>query len=198
MKKLITILCCSFFAQGAYADDTCLSLQFYKFVDRGIDAYFFKYVFKQHAFADGKLDLVIEQEVDNPNRDSSTSAPVEIRQVTFGRGNSTNKEAKTCFFQPLAFAQGGLGKEYWGWHMLWSETTSSQTGGLYYARMDGKAWVSSLPKRLTKLAPINPQFKLDKDTIIVTWQQTENGATANMQATSNDEGRSWDTALATH
>jgi hypothetical protein len=79
--------------------------------------------------------------------------------------------------------------------MLWSENLSNaKTGGLFYARMDGEAWVSSNPKLLTKLAAINPQFKLEKDTITVTWQQVENGFTANMQALSSDEGRSWDVA----
>jgi hypothetical protein len=197
MKRLIIILWCGLFAQSVYADNTCPSLQAYQSVDRGVDAYFLKYVFKQYTFADGKLDLVIEQEQDSPIRSSSVDAPVEIRRVTFGRGNLSNNEAtKACFFQPLAFAQGGLGKEYWGWHMLWSEATGLQTGGLYYARMDGKAWVSSLPKRLTKFAAIKPQFKLENQTITVTWHQLENAAAANMQAISSDEGRSWDIAPA--
>jgi hypothetical protein len=91
----------------------------------------------------------------------------------------------------LAFAQGGQNEQYWGWHLLWAEPQ-----GLFYARMDGEAWVSSNPKRLSKLVPINPQFKLDGQNIIVTWQQVENGVTANMQALSSDEGRSWDISVA--
>ena len=120
----------------------------------------------------------------------NVNLPAQIQRVTFNRGQAE----LACYFKPLAFAQGGDGINYWGWHMLWTEPHSLQTGGLFYARMDGEAWVSSNPKRLTKLVPINPQFKLDKEMITVTWQQTENGATSNIQATSNDEGRSWDIA----
>ena len=120
----------------------------------------------------------------------NVNLPAQIKQVTFNRG----KNEKSCYFKPLAFAQGGDGTNYWGWHMLWIEPHNLQTGGLFYARMDGEAWVSSNPKHLTKLVPINPQFKLDKGMITVTWQQTESGVTSNMQATSNDEGRSWDIA----
>ena len=113
----------------------------------------------------------------------NVNLPAQIQRVTFNRG----QEASGCYFKPLAFSQGGAGKSFWGWHMLWAEAGS----GLFYARMDGEAWVSSNPKRLSKLAPINPQFKLENQAITVTWQQTENGTTANMQAISSDEGRSW-------
>ena len=113
----------------------------------------------------------------------NVNLPAQIQRVTFNRGNNE----KSCYFKPLAFVQGGEGKQYWGWHMLWAEPV-----GLFYARMDGEAWVSSKPKRFSKLAAINPQFKLEKDIVTVTWQQTENGVTANMQALSSDEGRSWD------
>lgn len=112
----------------------------------------------------------------------NVNLPAQIKQVTFGRG----QVQPACYFKPLAFEQGGD----WGWHMLWVEAS----GGLFYARMDGEAWVSSNPKRLTKLAAINPQFKLENQTITITWQQVESGVTANMQALSSDEGRSWDVA----
>lgn len=131
---------------------------------------------------------------DNDARDlailvHNVNLPAQIKRVTFNRGQAD----PACYFKPLAFVQGGENEQYWGWHLLWQEgAKNSPTQGLFYARMDGEAWVSSNPKRLTKLAPINPQFKLDKETITVIWQQTENDVTANMQATSSDEGRSWE------
>jgi hypothetical protein len=120
----------------------------------------------------------------------NVNLPAQIKQVTFNRGQAQ----PTCYFKPLAFAQGGEGEQYWGWHLLWAEQPNLQTSGLFYARMDGEAWVSSNPKNLTKLIAINPKFKLDNQTISITWQQVENGITATMQALSNDEGRSWDIA----
>ena len=118
----------------------------------------------------------------------NVNLPAQIKRVTFGRGLTQ----PACYFKPLAFVQGGEAEKFWGWHLLWAESPILQAGGLFYARMDGEAWVSSNPKRFTKLAPINPQFKLEKDAVTVTWQQVENGVTANMQAISSDEGRSWD------
>jgi len=137
-----------------------------------------RFTFTQFGFDKDARDLAII--VHNVN------LPAQIKRVTFNRGNNE----KSCYFNPLAFEQGGENEHYWGWHMLWAEAGN----GLFYARMDGEAWVSSNPKILTKLNANNPQFKLDKDTIIVTWQQIENGVTTNMQATSSDEGRSWDVA----
>ena len=114
----------------------------------------------------------------------NVNLPAQIKRVTFGRGQTK----PACYFKPLAFVQGGEAEKFWGWHLLWAESSS----GLYYARMDGEAWVSSNPKRFTKLAPINPKFKLEKDIVTITWQQVENGLTVSMQAISSDEGRSWD------
>ena len=118
----------------------------------------------------------------------NVNLPAQIKRVTFGRGQTK----PACYFKPLAFVQGGEAEKFWGWHLLWAEPPILQTGGLFYARMDGEAWVSSNPKRFTKLAPINPKFKLEKDIFTITWQQVENGLVVNMQAISNDEGRSWD------
>ncbi len=132
-----------------------------------------RFTLTQFGFDAGARDLAIM--VHNVN------LPAQIQRVTFNRG----QETPNCYFKPLAFAQGGD----WGWHMLWVEPV-----GLFYARMDGEAWVSSNPKRFTKLVALNPQFKLDGQNIIVTWQQVENGTTANLQALSSDEGRSWDIA----
>ena len=142
-----------------------------------------RYSFTQFGFDDASVtasDLAII--VHNVN------LPAQIKRVTFGRGQAQ----LACYFKPLAFAQGGEAEKFWGWHLLWAEPPILQTGGLFYARMDGEAWVSSNPKRFTKLAPINPQFKLEQDTVTVIWQQVENGLAVSMQAVSSDEGRSWD------
>jgi hypothetical protein len=176
MKQLLIFIFCGFFWHQVYAEQSCGVLTATKrdgsVASRG------EYIFSQNVFADGKLDLAIEQPQSN--------ASAELRRVTFGRGGDTK-----CYFQPLAFVQGGQNEQYWGWHLLWAEPQ-----GLFYARMDGEAWVSSNPKRLSKLAPIDVKFKLDGSNIFVIWQQVENGVTANMQALSSDEGRSWDISVA--
>ncbi len=186
MSKFLTVFFYSFFTHSVFAVENCDALQPQGLSPQNIpaqagcsclkannDETHSAYIFKQYAFEKGQ-DLVILEPTNSPH--------VEVRRVTFGRGNASTN----CFFQPLAFTQGGEGEKFWGWHMLWAEPV-----GLYYVRMDGKAWVASNPKRLTKLVAINPQFKLNGQTIIVTWQQVENAVTSNMQALSSDEGRSW-------
>jgi hypothetical protein len=173
MKKLLLIaLCLSLNAQAH--EGLCDKIEAVK---KNNQQQLERFILTQFGFEHNARDLAIL--VHNVN------LPAEIKRATFNRG----QETPSCYFQPLAFAQGGEGEQYWGWHMLWAEPV-----GLFYARMDGEAWVSSNPKRFTKLVALNPQFKLDGQNIIVTWQQVENGVTANLQAISSDEGRSWDIA----
>ncbi len=178
MKQLSILIFCSLLWHNVYAEKKCDAINVSK--TEGSVASQGEYTFTQQAFAtqksgEAELDLVILQ--------TQANAPAELRRVTFARSGTS----EPCYFQPLAFMQGGTSTQFWGWHLLWAETT-----GLFYARMDGEAWVSSLPKRFTKLAAVNPQFKLDGQHITVTWQQVENGITANIQAVSSDEGRSWE------
>lgn len=185
MKKVSIILYCSFalsaFIQNTYAADNCPVLKANK-IGASVEIYK-EYTLGEHAFKDGQTELAISE-----TRKKSLSDAVQAagKQVTFNR----NQAKASCFFTPIAFVQGGMRQDYWGWHILWSE----RSGGLFYARMDGEAWVSSSPKMLTKFAPTNPQFSLHSQSIIITWQQTENGVTSNMQAFSSDEGRSWEIA----
>ena len=137
---------------------------------------------------------------DNDARDlaiivHNVSLPATIKRVTFNRG----KLKPNCFFKPVAFAQGGQNSQiqadqFWGWHILWTEASENLPQGLFYARMDGEAWVSSNTKVLTKLAAINPQFNQQNQIISITWQQLEGGVTVSMHALSVDEGRSWEIA----
>lgn len=127
----------------------------------------------------GKLELVMA---------NVKQTPFDVKQITF-----SNDEAISKCTTPIALEQGGQ----WGWHVLWSESMvqnkePEKLSGLFYARMDGESWVSSPSKRLSKYSPINPRFWLDNQNITVTWQQRESDFTANMQAVSKDEGRTWE------
>jgi hypothetical protein len=178
MKNLMIISFCSFvlsvFGQTVFAAENCVTLKANK-VGASVEIYR-EYAFGEHNFKDGQIELAISE--------TRKKTLPDAAQVTFNR-NTANA---SCFFTPIAFVQGGMREDYWGWHMMWAESS----GGLFYARMDGEAWVSSPTKSLTKLTAINPQFSVHSQSIIVTWQQVENGATANMQAVSSDEGRSWE------
>ncbi len=177
MKKFLSALLGLLLMQNASAQAECAALKANK-VGASVEIYR-EYAFGEHRFKDGQIELAISE--------TRKKNLLDAAQVTFNR----NHTKANCFFSPIAFVQGGARENYWGWHLLWAEAG----GGLFYARIDGVAWVSSLPKPLSNLSPINPQFKLENQLITVTWQQVENGLTANMQAISSDEGRSWNIAF---
>ena len=167
-----------FFAQTIYADATINNAHCTALTANKANTQF---TLIQQTLPDTSPNLVIAERPEN--------LPTKIHQVTFG-GNPIKTPQNACLFTPLAFKQGGVDTNFWGWHLLWS-----QSDGLFYARMDGEAWVSSVPKRLSKLAPSNTQFKQVGDSITITWQQTEDGLSTNMQALSSDEGRSWEISI---
>ena len=176
MKSILSFLLC-LFIQFVHADSSALSSHFHCTASTAHKSSS-QFTLIQHTLADNSQELVIAEHAEN--------MPTQIHQVTFGRNSAKSPLPNACFFTPLALKQGGVEASFWGWHLLWSEPS-----GLFYARMDGEAWVSSVPKRLSKLEVSNTQFKQDNDTIMITWQQTENEITANMRAVSTDEGRSW-------
>jgi len=83
----------------------------------------------QQQFEDGVFDLVMAPVINDGSR--------PVVRLSFGG----SKEAK-CHFPELSVLKGGE----WGWHVAWA---SSAKQGVYYARVDGEAWVSSLPKKIT-------------------------------------------------
>jgi hypothetical protein len=115
-------------------------------------------------------------------------SPFDVKQITYSNDETISKR-----ITPIALQQGGQ----WGWHVFWNESVahnkeSEKLSGFFYGRIDGESWVSSPPKRLSNYSPINPKFSLDNQKIIVTWQQENRDFTANMQAVSQDEGRTWE------
>lgn len=123
------------------------------------DSHGVKLTFSQHAFENDAYDLVIAQ------------SPDDIKRVTF-------EHAKTCTYQALAIAEG-VG---WGWHLAWADAKA-----VYIARMDGEAWVSSVPKKIAAENTRELRFTQNAGLLTLNWQA--GGASYSMQ--SGDEGRSW-------
>ena len=119
-----------------------------------------KFTFWQHAFENGARDLAM-----------SPSPATDIKRLTFNH-------TRGCVYQMLTIAEG-LG---WGWHLAWADTQN-----IYYARMDGEAWVSSVPKKIVAENARDLRFSQDKNVLMLNWQATD-GA---YQMQSDDEGRSW-------
>lgn len=118
-----------------------------------------------HEFGPGKHDLALGAE----------SGSAEIKRVSF----SAKEDA--CAYRPLAIERGGD----WGWHLVWSE----QNSGVFYARMDGEAWVSSPRKSIAPLPVREVEFKVSGQHLIIRWHDD---TSQRFSRTSQDEGRSWD------
>lgn len=102
--------------------------------------------------------------------------------VTFYQSDTLPKQlSEACAMTPIALVQGGD----WGWHVLWQSLQ-----GIYYARVDGEAWVSSVPKLLSKSQAVDVNMQVDKTTVTVQWKTTTNPEIT-QRAVSMDEGRSW-------
>ena len=123
----------------------------------------------QHIFADGVHDLVMAP--------SSNASASDIKRITFGGSTEDG-----CHYSALAIARG-VG---WGWHLAWGNSK-----GLYYARMDGVAWVSSPPKRLAEAGATMVELQTTGEQVALTWQAASG---QQYRAISADEGRSWDAA----
>ncbi len=117
-----------------------------------------------YHFEDGSQDIAVLQE---------KNATVEVKRVTFNGAKNT-----VCGYQSMAIAQGGD----WGWHLAWADAQK-----VYYARMDGEAWVSSVPKKIDAENAQRLRFNLDKNLLTLSWQAAD-GA---YYMQSDDEGRSW-------
>ena len=123
-----------------------------------------KITFWQHKFEDGARDLVMAQ------------SPSDLKRVTFSH-------AQSCY-QALVIFEG----QGWGWHLAWADAQK-----LYYARMDGEAWVSSVPKKIAAENVHELRFNQDKNVLTLSWQAA--GGEYYMQ--SDDEGRSWQAPVKT-
>lgn len=90
-----------------------------------------------------------------------------------------------CHFPSFALLKGGE----WGWHVVW---TSSANQGVFYARVDGEAWVSSLPKKLSRDLAEKVVISQNQGRLIITIQYPSNLNLPEQQFVSEDEGRSWE------
>lgn len=129
-----------------------------------------KVVIWQHHF-DGVFDLAMAPET------ASGLAP--IIRLSFG-GSS---EAK-CHFPAIAVHKGGN----WGWHVAWGSNAKSS---LMVVRVDGAAWVSSLPKKLA--SQIADAIVLsEKDGLLkLDYHLLSDSTSLKHTMISSDEGRNW-------
>ena len=139
----------------------------------------------RHVFEGGERDHMIAEV---PVLANQTPLP---KRATFGRWKIDG-----CPHHGAALATGGEGKDWWGYHMAWFDGGNDDSGkdaSLFYARMDGEAWVSSPPKKFGKHSNQagHPALLSMGGNVWLVWREIENKSNKILRMYSDDGGRSW-------
>jgi hypothetical protein len=116
----------------------------------------------------------------------------EPKRATFGRWKIDG-----CPHHGAALASGGEGERWWGYHMAWFDGGNDDAGKdatLFYARMDGEAWVSSPAKKFgnMKKQAGHPALLAAGENVWLVWREKDAGKSQLWLIKSSDEGKSWD------
>lgn len=122
----------------------------------------------------------------------SADSHSEPKRATFGRW-----KVDGCPHHGAALAVGGEGARWWGYHMAWFDGGNDDKGSkasLYYARMDGEAWVSSPAKRFgnMKKQAAHPALASNGERVWLVWREKDAGMNQVWLIQSADEGKSWE------
>ncbi len=105
-----------------------------------------------------------------------------------------------CPHHGAALAAGGVGKDWWGYHMAYFDGNDANPG-LYYSRMDGVAWASSPAKKFGNNsnqaghpAILSVAGAKDEEQVWLVWREVEAKNSKIIGMFSDDGGRSWNDA----
>jgi hypothetical protein len=122
----------------------------------------------------------------------ATNKVPDPKRATFGRWKIDG-----CPHHGAALASGGEGDRWWGYHMAWFDGGNDDAGKdatLFYARMDGEAWVSSPARKfgnMNKQAG-HPTLFAAGENVWLVWREKDAGKSQVWLMKSSDEGKSWD------
>jgi hypothetical protein len=104
-------------------------------------------------------------------------------RATFG-----NWKIDACPHHGPAIARGGD----WGWHLAWYDGNEKKPG-LYVARLDGEAWVTSPARRFgnTDAQAGHPALFAMGEQVLLAWKEMTDTSAIIMAMVSEDGGRSW-------
>lgn len=138
----------------------------------------------RHVFAGSERDHMLA-EIPAANK------AAEPRRATYGRWRVDG-----CPHHGAALATGGDGAQWWGYHMAWFDGGNDDAGkdaALFYARMDGEAWVSSPAKKFgnMKKQAGHPALAAMGENVWMAWREKDAGKSQIWLMQSNDQGKSW-------
>lgn len=139
----------------------------------------------RHVFESSERDHMIAE---IPSQQGQVAV---IKRATFGRWKIDG-----CPHHGAALARGGEGKDWWGYHMAWFDGGNDDSGknaSLFYARMDGEAWVSSPAKKFgnNKKQAGHPALLSLGEKVWLVWREKEAKNNTILGMFSDDGGRSW-------
>ena len=139
----------------------------------------------RHVFAGSERDHMMAE------------IPAANLEITTHRATYGHWKVDGCPHQGAALATGGQGNQWWGYHMAWFDGGNDESGKdatLFYARMDGDAWVSSPPKRFgNKLkSAAHPALLALGANVWLSWIEKDANKTQVWMMQSDDEGKSRD------
>jgi hypothetical protein len=142
---------------------------------------------------DGTLTLLWRAIFDGNERDHMVAEipkngeTTELHRASFGHW-----KVDGCPHHGAALASGGDGEQWWGYHMAYYDGQDKKPG-LYYARMDGEAWASSVPKRIG-----NPQHQAGHPALLsvagkvwLVWREMHGSQQQLFGMFSDDDGKNW-------
>ncbi len=137
----------------------------------------------RHIFEGGERDHMMAE---LPLKKS----PAKLQRATFGHWKIDG-----CPHHGGALATGGEGKDWWGYHLAYFDGNDKKPG-LYYSRMDGVAWASSVPKKFGNNAHQagHPALLSQGEKVWLVWRETEAKRHTIYGMMSDDGGRSWHAA----
>lgn len=138
----------------------------------------------RHVFAGSERDHAIAE--------LAVNGTEVVHRATYGHWKIDG-----CPHQGAALAVG----EGFGYHMAWFDGSNEEAGGkatLYVARMDGDAWVSSVPKKFGNNAhqAAHPALLSQGENVWLAWSEInpDSKMTEILGKTSTDGGRNWENA----
>lgn len=115
---------------------------------------------------------------------------LDLKRATYGHWKIDG-----CPHQGGALASGGEGKDWWGYHMVYFDGNDVKPG-LYYSRMDGVAWASSVPKKFgnSKNQAARPAIISLGARVWLVWREIDGKTNTIVGMYSEDDGKSWSDA----
>lgn len=139
----------------------------------------------RHVFEGSERDHMIAE----IPADNTVAVP---KRATYGRW-----KVDGCPHHGAALASGGEAERWWGYHMAWFDGGNDEAGkqaSLFYARMDGEAWVSSPAKKFGNMQKQagHPALAAIGEQVWLVWREKDAGKSQIWLMKSTDEGKSWD------